>query len=105
MEWHRYAHAEAWEHISEPDDDGMLDEMADDSPQLTVRSSKNDNSGFSTKSTLTTSKLLCELRRWTRKIPLLDNKTPIKDSIPMRVVPVTSHTNDDTFTKKMSKAD
>ena len=37
----------------EADDDGMLDKMADDSPQLTFRSFENNNNGFSPKNAAT----------------------------------------------------
>jgi len=79
----------------------MLDKMADDSPS---QLSENNNSGSSPKNT-TSNTLWAE--GMDQRDPLLDDDAPPKDSIPIRVVPVTSCTNeflDDTFTEKMSGA-
>ena len=87
-------------------DNGILDGMTDNSPQLTFRPFKNNNSGSSPKSTTSNGQTTSWAEEMDPRDPLLDD-TPTKDSFSIRVYPVTSCTKqslNDAFTKKMSRA-
>ena len=73
----------------EADDNGMLDETADDSPQLTSWPFKTNNSDSSPKNTASNGQTASWAKEMDLRDPLLDD-TPTKDSIPIRVIPLTS---------------
>jgi len=86
-------------------DNGILDGMTDDSPQLTSRPFKKNNSGSSPKSTASNGQTTSWAEEMDPRDPLLDI-TPTKNSFPIRVYPVTSCTKEslnDAFTKYMSR--
>ena len=89
------------------DDDGAADETVDDSPHTAARPPGKNNNDSSPKTTCHS-----QSASWSEEMdvrdPLLDDDVPTKDSAPIKVVPVTSRTNDflnEAFTKRMSGAD